>query len=169
MLREDWVELRCLAILVQTCGADASIAGRLEDRHASHTQDADQIADPDRILLRDCLLIVSIRIGDDLWQLVVGLREQELVVGQVWLVLVRGTSGLDWIWDIRAARTHVSCVHTPTSFGYSRATSSDVFCYRERVGDGNNVLRVQIGLAIVIIGRRLWQIRRAIFGVDKDD
>jgi hypothetical protein len=37
------------------------------------------------------------------------------------------------------------------------------------VGDGNNVLRVQIGLAIVIIGRRLWQIRRAIFGVDKDD
>ena len=78
---EDWVELRCLAILVQTCGADTSITGRLKDRHAAHTKDSDQVADADRILLGYRLLIVTIGIGDDLWQLVVGLREQELVIG----------------------------------------------------------------------------------------
>jgi hypothetical protein len=54
------------------------------------------------------LLIVSVGVGDDLWQLVVGLREQELVVGQVWLVLVCGASGLDWIWDVWTAPTNVS-------------------------------------------------------------
>jgi hypothetical protein len=166
---EDWVELRCLAILVQTRGTDTSIAGRLKDRHATQTKDPDQIADANRVLFGDCLFIFSIGIGDDLWQLVLGLREQELVVGQVWLVLVRGTSGLDWIWDIRAARAKVSCWCIPTSCGYSRATSSNVFCDRKRMGDRDDILHVQIGLSIVSIERRLRQIRCTILGIDKDD
>jgi hypothetical protein len=37
------------------------------------------------------------------------------------------------------------------------------------MGDRDNVLHVQIGLSIVSIGGRLWQIRRAIFRIDKDD
>ena len=101
--REDWVELRCLAILVQTRGTDTGVAGRLEDRHAAHAENADQIANANRIFLGNGLLVVSVGIGDDLRQLVVGLRQKELIVGQVWLVLVRGAGGLDWVWDVRAA------------------------------------------------------------------
>jgi hypothetical protein len=167
---EDRVELRCLAILVQTRGTDTSIAGRLKDRHTTRAEDSDQVANANCVLLGDCLLVVSVGIGDDLWQLVVGLREQELVVGQVWLVLVCGTGGLDWVWDVRAART-MSAVfaYIPISCGNSRATSSDEFCDRQRMRDRNNVLHVEVGLSVISIGGRLGQIRRAIFRIDKDD
>jgi hypothetical protein len=105
--REDWVELGCLPILVQTRSTDTGVSGGLEDRHAAHTEDSNHIADTDRVLLRDCLLVVSVRVCDDLRQLVVWLSEQELVVGQVWLVLVRFSKGLDWIRDVRPARVSV--------------------------------------------------------------
>jgi hypothetical protein len=161
--------LRCLAILVQTRGADTSVTGRLEDRHATHTKDSDQIANADRVLLGDCLLVVSIGVGDDLWQVVVGLGEQELVVGQIWLVLIRSTSGLDWVWDVRAARpVSAICAHQ-TLLGYSRATGSDEFCDWKRMGDRDNILHIQVGFSIVDIGGWLWQIRSAIFGIDEDD
>ena len=99
----------------------------------------------------------------------VGLREQELVVGQVWLVLVGSTSGLDWIRDVRAARSNISYLCIPTFCVYSRATSSNVFCDRKRVCNGDNVLHVQIGLSVISVGGRLRQIRRTIFRVDEDD
>ena len=100
-------------VLVQTSGTDTSITRRLKDRHTTRAEDSDQVANADCVLLGNCLLIVSVRVGDDLWQLVVGLGEQELVVGQVWLVLVCGTGGLHWIWDVWAAPTNVSylCIY----------------------------------------------------------
>jgi hypothetical protein len=37
------------------------------------------------------------------------------------------------------------------------------------MGNGDDILHVQIGLSIIGIVGRLWQIRRAIFRIDKDD
>jgi hypothetical protein len=35
------------------------------------------------------------------------------------------------------------------------------------MGDRDDVLHVQVGFSVVGIGRRLWQIRRAIFRIDE--
>jgi hypothetical protein len=115
------------------------------------------------------LLVVAVGVGDDLGELVVGLREQELVVGQVGLVFVRSAGGLDWIWDVRAAGANVSCASIPICCGYSRATSGDVLCDGKRMGDRDDVLHVQIGFSVVGIGGRLGKIRGTVFRIDKDD
>ena len=107
---EYWVELRCLAVLVQARSSDTGVSGRLKDRHATHAENADQVADTLCVLLGNRLLVVSVGVGDDLGQVVIVLREQELVVRQVWLILVRCTGRFDWIRDVWTRRDGVrSC------------------------------------------------------------
>lgn len=98
---EDRVELRRLAVLVQARSTNASIARGLEDRHAAKTEDADQVANTNGVLLWYGLFVISIGVGDDLWQLAVRPREKELVVRQVRFVLIGCASGLNWVWDVR--------------------------------------------------------------------
>lgn len=105
--RENRVELRCLAILVQACSSNTCVSGRLKNRDATHTEDADQVANTLCVLLRHCLLVVSVGVGDHLRQCVIGLGEQVLVIRQVRLVLVGCTSRLDRVRDVWAAETGV--------------------------------------------------------------
>lgn len=79
-------------------GADAGVAGGFEDGNPADAELADHVADPRGVGEGHGLFVVAVRVGDDLGELAVGLREEVVVVIQIWLVgVLRG----GWFVEVR--------------------------------------------------------------------
>ena len=87
--RELWCELRSLLSIVALAGAtNTVVTGGFEDSDTTETHLADQVTDLHCIFVRNSLLVVAIRVGNDLGKRGIWLAEKILVVWEIWLILI---------------------------------------------------------------------------------
>ena len=74
--------------IVPTYGSNTFVTRGLEDSPPTQAHHANHVADPLGVLLWHSILVVTVAVGDDVWQVSVLLREQVLVIRQIRLVRI---------------------------------------------------------------------------------
>lgn len=88
---ENGIELSLVrAVVAAASCTNTKVTARFQDRDTSQASQTNQIACTDSILVGNGLLVISVRVGDNLGQIGVLLRQKVFVIRNVWLVLIGG-------------------------------------------------------------------------------
>lgn len=97
--------LHCTGVRPADC-TDTLVSGGFEDGASTQTHQTDHVAHTVGIFEWYSVLVVAVGVGDDVWKVLVRLREQVLVVRQVRLILLGRCVGRQ---EIRHERGQASC------------------------------------------------------------